>query len=271
MLYIKHSSRLKPGYSGFAICLVVMIGLIGFLPRSGYAGSFTYDNIKFINSNEVANDLFLVFNKNTTFSLKHAKTGKTNVFTTKSNKIKINVGGLPNDFSAKDIGDLKMTGKDVRIDRALSYFTKDNNKINNSVGAITAAPRVKQIKPKLLPSLVEFENYGVQAVRYTNIQVFRNNDISNFVLELFDTPTGDLLGGLPSEVLVNPGETASFEIGVTRPNSYFLVLADAAYALTPDEIFAQGAASSVVPLPGALSLGLSAMAIFGLLGWRKTA
>lgn len=71
----------------------------------------------------------------------------------------------------------------------------------------------------------------------------------------FDIPTGELVLGLPTSIVLGPGETSELlSFGLVDPEKYILALADAAFTSTPEDLFNLANATIFVPLPSHLAL-----------------
>jgi hypothetical protein len=102
--------------------------------------------------------------------------------------------------------------------------------------------------------------------------LYRNNDLTNFNIDDFDTPTGQLVTGIPVSIEVNPGETSLVSFGSFFPDTYELALADAAplsdssdtYSKVGDEAVLDGVSmqEGTLSQSGIVSLAVSGSDLF---------
>jgi hypothetical protein len=104
---------------------------------------------------------------------------------------------------------------------------------------------------------------------YSNIQLFRNNDIANFSIDRFDVPTGTPVLGGPTSVTLEPGESVSLSFGKVEFGTYQFASADAAAAATPTDLFRVGAANAVPEVSTPLLLGCALAGLTGLVWFRR--
>jgi hypothetical protein len=117
-------------------------------------------------------------------------------------------------------------------------------------------------------AVARFINPEPVEVIYSNIRLFKDNDIDRFNLSQFDTATGVLVSGLPTAVSLLPGESLSLPFGSFDPTKYELALANVAVASSPGDQFGVGA-GAVAPEPATLLLFGTTAAGLGLVRWRQ--
>jgi hypothetical protein len=144
-----------------------------------------------------------------------------------------------------------------------SHWTFDGAIIDNSIAALGQVPRVTF--DGFGNAFAEFVNPEPFDVIYSNIQLFANNDPLHFTIEDFDTPTGSLVGGLPTSITLAPLASRTLAFGAVSQSAYQLAQANVAAAATPDERFSLG--SAAIPEPSAFLL--AALAGVGLLAFRQ--
>jgi hypothetical protein len=91
------------------------------------------------------------------------------------------------------------------------------------------------------------------SVVYSDIKPYKNNNLSNLTIDSYLTPTGSLVGGLPSTITLNPGDSMTLSFGTVDPSTYQLALANVAAASEPSNLFSVASALSV-PEPSTLVL-----------------
>lgn len=98
-----------------------------------------------------------------------------------------------------------------------------------------------------------FTNLDTVALNYSNVALYKNNDVANLNLDQFNTPTGVLLTGLPTSFSLLPNESLTLSFGQIDPSKYPLVLADFEASSDPGTVF-QVASATIVPEPATLGL-----------------
>ncbi len=116
-----------------------------------------------------------------------------------------------------------------------------------------------------------FTNDQDFAVTYTNVAGYIDNNVSNYNIDNFDTPTGTQVLSLASSFVLapagDPGDSITYDLGTVNPNDYELVLATAAASSNPANSFPD-ASAAMVPEPGS---GLLVLAIVPMLLIRPLA
>jgi hypothetical protein len=153
----------------------------------------------------------------------------------------------------------------TRIDPAKSHWTKNGVELANSFAAVGQAPSLQFGETG---AVARFINPEPVEVIYSNIRLFKDNDIDRFNLSQFDTATGVLVSGLPTAVSLLPGESLSLPFGSFDPTKYELALANVAVASSPGDQFGVGA-GAVAPEPATLLLFGTTAAGLGLVRWRQ--
>jgi hypothetical protein len=153
----------------------------------------------------------------------------------------------------------------TRIDPAKSVWTKGGTELANSFAALGQAPFLGF---DATGAFARFINPEPVEVIYSNIRLFKDNDIARFNLSQFDIPTGVLVSGLPDAVSLLPGESLSLSFGQFDPTKYELALANVATAMVPADEFGVGSGAAV-PEPTTLLLWGTSMTVLGLARWRQ--
>jgi hypothetical protein len=186
----------------------------------------------------------------------------------------LNGDSLGAQFAPNTFGDLGQSGKldvDFSTDdktafgiTAASMWTLDGK----AQGAVTILgepmPLAFVQTPAGLQGFVTFINPDPFPEIYSDIQIFSDNNIANFDINDFLTPTGTLVGGIPSSVMLPVGGTATFSMGIVDPTKYELAIAEVASTSDPTNLFNVATADTpVVPEPGAGALlGTAVAALF---------
>jgi hypothetical protein len=144
-------------------------------------------------------------------------------------------------------------------------WTKNGVELANSFAAVGQAPSLQFGETG---AVARFINPEPVEVIYSNIRLFKDNDIDRFNLSQFDTATGVLVSGLPTAVSLLPGESLSLPFGSFDPTKYELALANVAVASSPGDQFGVGA-GAVAPEPATLLLFGTTAAGLGLVRWRQ--
>jgi hypothetical protein len=154
-----------------------------------------------------------------------------------------------------------------------SRYTRDGRELGNSVVALGQAPNVFFAFNALLQpvAFAEFVNPESFPVMYSNIQLFRNNDIANLNLDQFLTPTGQPVTGLPTSLTLLPGQSSVLPFGVIDPSGYELAIADAAALTSPGDLFRFGTADAVPEPAGLILLATGVVTLIGCSRHRRQA
>ena len=102
-----------------------------------------------------------------------------------------------------------------------------------------------------IEAFATFINPDPFPVTYSNIQLYRNNDLASFATDQFVTPTGELVSGLPSSIALNPGDSTTLSFGIIDASAYQLALAQVSETGTTDFF---SVASAAVPEPSLILL-----------------
>jgi hypothetical protein len=132
------------------------------------------------------------------------------------------------------------------IDKDKSYWTTPAAQ-PGSVASMGQAPNIifNHSPTGQYFAFATFYNPEPVPVIYGNIQFYTNNDMANYNLNSFDTPTGQLVQGLPPQITLNPGQTSPMlPLGPINPLRYVLGLAQAAPVNDGDDQYALGTASA---------------------------
>jgi hypothetical protein len=113
-----------------------------------------------------------------------------------------------------------------------TYWTADGENVGE-ITVVGATPRISRNSPLSL-SLFNEESFSVT---YDNIQVFEGNDLINFNLNNFATPTGTLVSGLPTSITLEPNTSTTIDLSfiVEEPSTYVLATASFFPTSNPSE------------------------------------
>ncbi len=143
-----------------------------------------------------------------------------------------------------------------------TFWTRNGEQI----GGVTAFGQAPQFSADL--GFATFLNPHTFDIIYSNVRLFRDNDLANFGTDKMFDPTGTLVTGVPSTFTLNPGETTTLFLGATSIDKYQLALASVAAASTPSDALDVGTAAAV-PEPTTLILVGTAAVGLGLARWRQ--
>jgi hypothetical protein len=251
------------------VCVSVISGLL--LASSAppcLADPIRTQVIEYDNANgPAANDLTLRFSSAVTAVTLVTSNGKS----VKADSIGNN--GLEAKFNANSFGEVMnggqvtiksetATGADVTSN---SVWTRNGEDINGvtlvgtPVGIIfdTATSRAFAL----------FVNQDTVPVIYSDIVLYKNNDLSNFNIDQAFVPTGELLPPTGSLTL-SPGENALLPFGVVDLTKYELAEADAATITNPGNLFRVGSADTPIPEPSTVLLVISGVLSL-CFSWRR--
>jgi len=131
----------------------------------------------------------------------------------------------PNSFGTVNPGGVayvdyeQVAGLGTSINAANSYFTYDGN----------ALPGFEK---RGLSMAINWTDYDTATVvvrndlptpqRCHSIQLWVDNDLANLTIDTYFAPTGPPVGGVPPEIILQPGEEVPFEFGTNAPYTYLL-------------------------------------------------
>lgn len=148
------------------------------------------------------------------------------------------------------------------IDLTASFWTEDRRRIINGLAMLGTPPDVFFANG----AFVRFTNPGPDPLIYTDIQLYRDNDLANFGTPFFSSEiTGELVTGLPSSLTLGAGESTVLAFGDVARDGYQLVTMNIALASAPADTFFT-ASAAVIPEPG--TLALTAAGLLALLAVR---
>jgi hypothetical protein len=156
------------------------------------------------------------------------------------------------------------------INLSKSVFTDSGVEIVGSVGLLGAAPGLFNVNGAQFAQLTNPDSFELV---YTNIALYVDNNLANLATNQFDTPTGQLVSGIPSSLILDPGQSVLLAFGPTSPIAYDLAVADAAAVSNPGDAYYAASAAETTPEPSTLalaSLGLLMM-IASVARHRRTA
>ena len=151
---------------------------------------------------------------------------------------------------------------------AKSWWTSNDVKLDNSLARIGGTPAITF---DATGAVATFFNPEAFSVTYSNIQLFKDNNLANFNggFAEFDMPTGTLVTGLPSSITLDPGQSRALAFGAIGAQGYELALANAAATSIPTDLYLVGTAT-ILPEPSILTLaGTGALGVLGCWWWRR--
>jgi hypothetical protein len=117
-------------------------------------------------------------------------------------------------------------------------------------------------------AVATFVNNDPFSITYSNIQLVANNNLANFNIDSFLIPTGTLVGGLPSTINVDPGNSVTLSFGPINPSTYQLAIAMVSQTGTTD--FFTVASADAVPEPSTWLLLASGVIALGIMRARRS-
>lgn len=213
-----------------------------------------------------ANDLTLTFTKalkgNPTLSIvpganfPATRTPGTNTYTWNFGKMPL---VIPKGLARISFDD-NNTGARIDPSDAKSFWTtgpRGGTHIVDALGLTTQKTSLDFKNGNAFVSLTNVENYNVV---YTNLSLYKDNLISQFQLGQFDTPTGTLVGGIPSTFTLDPGQTTTLAFGSVNPNGYEFFSAEVANASDPSNTFYIAGGATVAEPSSSILLGIGLVA-----------
>jgi hypothetical protein len=194
--------------------LVSIITLIVCWPYAAFAGTITgafyRQTIQYVNSEDkTANDLRLRFNQETTKMPGVTAAKITTRATPRQSNEGIPINEATVEFAQNTFGtvtskskvDIDLGPKDptLKAPKILmtSEWTEDGEIVSNGQTTIIGKPMRIKPDPPGDPGTVEFFSDDNLQIMYSNIQVYVNNNLANFNIDNFLTPTGSLVTGVP--------------------------------------------------------------------------
>jgi hypothetical protein len=151
------------------------------------------------------------------------------------------------------------------LDTTMSYWTASGTILDHSLANLGATPSMSFVGNNAFATFLDPENFGVT---YSNIALYLNNNLANFGnVGLEFIPTGTFVTGLPTSIMLDPGQSLTLSYGQVNPSlGYELALANVAATNNPTNLFAV-ASAAIVPEPSSLVLvGTAAVILLGYWG-----
>jgi hypothetical protein len=178
-------------------------------------------------------------------------------------------GGLPSVIPAGGTLRVRYDNRNGTLDRTQSYWTDDGARIltaggGNALASLGAPPTIDVIGGTAVAIFTDPD--PSTPIVYTGIQLYVNNNLADYTLDQFDSPTGQpVTSGIPPELLVSYGNPQQLSFGPVLPGTYVLALANAAATSDPSTTYSMAAADPV-PEPSTFSFlcaGCIAMLVLG--------
>jgi hypothetical protein len=156
--------------------------------------------------------------------------------------------------------------KGTSINKTDSFWTVDGAKINGALASLGQPPNIDFVGAM---AFAELTNPQTFALTYSDIRLYIDNNLANFDTILFITPTGQLVSGLPTTITLDPGQTVELPFGSIFPDTYQLILANAAGASNPNDVYLVGTGAAV-PEPSTFGLvGTACIALLAVARLRR--
>jgi hypothetical protein len=213
--------------------------------------------IKNSTASTTASDLTLVFSQallpNSPLKVTNQMGMSTSFLAPATTTFVIGVGSLPSTFGPGAVAMIKFSAPaGTTIDKTKSFWTdSEGAMIINGLASFGAPPTILFSNGL---AFAEFTDTDDVPITYTDISLYANNDLTNFNIDQFDTPTGELVTGVPSAITLDPGDSVSIPFGPVSPNEYELALAEAAAVSNPSDTYSVGAGAAPVPEPSTFAL-----------------
>jgi hypothetical protein len=155
----------------------------------------------------------------------------------------------------------------TRIDVAASFWTENKRQIIDSLASLGQPPDIFFADG----AFARIVNAGPVPLLYTDIRLYRDNDLANFGTPSFSSVvTGELVTGLPTTLTLGAGESAVLAFGAVARDGYELVTMNVALPSAPDDTFFT-ASAAVIPEPGTLALTGAGLLALWLVRARRAA
>jgi hypothetical protein len=246
------------------IVVVCLLAVLFMLPIAALADDYIQE-LKNKASFTTANDLTLYFLNDVTLPItglsatdpvtdpdgKHPKEpdkkGKDGSYTFSKGKLPANVApgsGLKLSFTG---------GKGAQVNTEKSYWTEDGKQI---LGALASLGQPADIFFAGGSAFAELSNPGPFALLYTDIHLYRDNDLANYGTprSAYDI-TGTAVGGLPSMLTLAPGASTRLDFGAFDVHGYELIVRPGRPLLPCDRSGYSGGASVDADESGAAGAG----------------
>jgi hypothetical protein len=213
-------------------------------------GQFHAHEVKNILEQTTVNDLHITFKDKIGFP-EFETGGNTYKGTVSQDGLSADWDWHPNGWSVppQGIGTVK-TVNGAAIDVAKSYWTKNGTIYDGSLKTVGQAPDLYSefdAVSNTYQGFAVFTNPENFPVLYSHVQLYKDNNLNNYNIDVFEIPTGTLIKGLPRRILLNPGQSKTLALGVVQPGTYLLGLAYAGAAGQTDDAYGVATANAVTP------------------------
>jgi hypothetical protein len=203
--------------------------------------------IKNISTQTDANDLELVFTMPVEGTVRLVdQNGKEIARANNVTGTSVSLSNFASAVGAQKAAGVEFQGaKGTKIDKTMSTWTAGGRTIVDALAFLGTPPEITFTNGLAVVQLTNSENFPL---RYSNIQLYLNNVLSNFTIDNFLFATGSLVPGIPTDLTLTPGESVSLSFGAVRLDTYQLVTLTAAPLSDLNNAF-QLAAAAAIPEP----------------------
>jgi hypothetical protein len=255
-------------------CIWILTLTASFAASISFAETISFDDnfvqeVKNTSALTTANDLTLVFNNPPGNVMITDPQGNNPTAPGGSGGTTVTWGSgqLPSNVGPGQSGRVTFNGpRGTNIDKTKSFWTVDGAQINGALASLGQPPNITFVGGGAFADLTNPETF---ALTYSNIRLYVDNDLANFNTPLFITPTGQLVTGLPSIITLDPGQSAELSFGPIAPDTYQLILADAAFVSNPNDVYSVGTGAAVPEASTFNLLGIGCTALLAIALLRR--
>jgi len=169
-------------------------------------------------------------------------------------------GDLDRPYGPNASAQIDFEGPDgTRIDKSQSFWTENRRQIIDGLASLGQPPSI-MFDPGGTQATATFINPESFALVYSNVSLFRNNDLENFATAAFTTPSGQIVAGIVTSFVLNAEQSMAFPFGAIAPGTYQLASANVAPLSNPADTFFLASAAAI-PEPQSCAMLLAGMAL----------
>ena len=145
---------------------------------------------------------------------------------------------------------LKYNNDNATINDKTSYWTVDGNPVEAAGSFKVISLRTMKCNCPDDITFTFFNDSSVQLI-YDNITIYKDNELFNYNIDDFNIPTGVVIPGLPTSLVLDPAQSETISIGNSSDflDGYVLGVADIAPTSDPTDFFFSALATTDCPEP----------------------